>query len=61
MNNPIADSTIKVTCDHYQKLLAESSFIEQELSSFASALSKSLIGLALRNADWRPPSIPEIR
>jgi hypothetical protein len=58
---PLANSTVKNTCEHYQRLINESSTVEQELSAFGSALSKTLIALALRESSWRPHSLPEIR
>lgn len=49
----LGSSTLKITCDHYLRLLADSAAIEQELSSFAATISRTLVSLALRDAGHR--------
>lgn len=55
MLNPVSlgSSTLKITCDHYLRLLADSTAIEQELSSFAATISRTLVSLALREVGHR--------
>ena len=53
--------TFKPTCDYYQTLLRESSFIEQELSAFGSLLSKAYISLTLRETSWATLTLPETK
>lgn len=53
--------TFKPTCDYYQTLLKESNFIEQELSTFGSLLSKSYISLTLRETNWAALTLPETK